>query len=105
MIFIETPIFTKLIKSTLPDDEYRKLQEALIIRPEAGSLIRGGGGLRKIRWRIPGRGKRGGIRVVYYWDVPVDRIYMLVVYKKSDKENLTRSQLKTLRQLVEEWIK
>ena len=105
MIFIETPIFTKLIKSTLPDDEYRKLQEALIIRPKAGSLIRGGGGLRKIRWRIPGRGKRGGIRVVYYWDVPVDRIYMLVVYKKSDKENLTRSQLKTLRQLVEEWIK
>ncbi len=104
MIFIETPIFTKLIKNILPDDEYRKLQEALIIRPEAGSLIRSGGGLRKIRWRIPGRGKRGGIRIVYYWDVSVDRIYMLIVYKKSDKENLTHGQLKTLRQLVEEWL-
>jgi hypothetical protein len=75
------------------------------MRPEAGNLIRGGGGLRKIRWNIPGKGKRGGIRVIYYWDKLDDTFYMLTAYKKSKKENLTRNQLKILRQLVEEWLK
>jgi len=75
------------------------------MRPEAGGLIRGSGGLRKIRWSLPGKGKRGGLRIIYYWDKPEDIFYMLTVYKKSKKEDLTRSQIKILRQLVEEWLK
>lgn len=77
MLFVETPLFTKLITDFLPDEHYRLLQETLIIRPEAGDLIRGGGGLRKIRWSLPGRGKRSGLRIIYYWDVAEERIYRL----------------------------
>ena len=103
MIFIETSIFTKEIKSLLPDDEYKNLQFALMFRPDAGDLIKGSGGLRKIRWKIPGEGKRGGLRVIYYWD-PVDTIFMLYPYKKNEQEDLTRGQLKTLSELVKEWL-
>ena len=61
MQFIETPIFTKQITELLSDEEYRRLQEVLLLRPEAGDLIPGGGGLRKLRWRVSGTGKRGGL--------------------------------------------
>lgn len=105
MLFIETPVFTKQIKALLPDSEYRKLQEALLMRPEAGDLIPGSGGLRKIRWNAPGTGKRGGLRVIYYWDVPDETFFMLLVYKKAKKEDLTQDQIKMLRKLVEEWLK
>ena len=104
MVFIETPIFTKEIVRLLPDDSYRRLQFALFLRPQTGDLIRGSGGLRKIRWEIPGRGKRGGLRVIYYWDVP-DRIFMLLPYPKNEQEDLTPAQLKKLRAVVEEWLK
>ena len=105
MIFIETPLFTKLINDFLPDDDYRLLQQTILIRPEAGNLIRGGGGLRKIRWNVPGGGKRGGLRIIYYWDVPENTIYMLLPYKKSKQKNLTAPQLKILRDLVKEGLK
>jgi len=64
MIFIETPIFTKLIKKLLPDDEYHQLQIALLLKSDAGKLIRGSGGLRKIRWKIPGREKEYGLYII-----------------------------------------
>jgi mRNA-degrading endonuclease RelE of RelBE toxin-antitoxin system len=67
MIFIETSIFTKEIQHLLSDDNYRMLQTALMLRPDAGSLIKGSGGLRKIRWSLPGTGKRGALRIIYYW--------------------------------------
>ncbi len=105
MLFIETPIFTKLVIDLISDDEYRKLQLALVLRPEAGKLISGSGGLRKIRWKSGGSGKRGGLRVIYFWDVPMDIIYMLLIYKKSKQEDLTPNQLKTLRNLVKEFLK
>ena len=104
MLFVETPLFTKLIADFLPDEHYRLLQETLIIRPEAGDLIRGEGGLRKIRWSLPGRGKRGGLRIIYYWDVAEERIYLLLPYPKNQQEDLTPAQLKLLRQLVKEWL-
>jgi len=104
MIFIETPLFTKLIKDLLPDENYRLLQQTILIRPEVGDLIRGGGGLRKIRWNLPGSGKRGGLRIIYYWDVPEDTIYMLLPYKKSKQEDLTPAQLKVLRDLIKEGL-
>ena len=103
MIFIETSIFTKEIKSLLPDSEYRLLQRDLVLRPDAGKLIRGSGGLRKIRWNLPSEGKRGGVRIIYYWDVP-DKIYMLFPYKKTEKEDLTLRQLKVLKNIVKEWL-
>ena len=93
MLFIETPIFTKLVIDLISDDEYRKLQLALVLRPEAGKLISGSGGLRKIRWKSGGSGKRGGLRVIYFWDVPMDIIYMLLIYKKNKQEDLTPNQL------------
>ena len=105
MLFIETPIFTKQVKELLPDEDYQKLQEALLMRPEAGNLIPHSGGLRKIRWRVSGSGKRGGLRIIYYWDTPDETFFMLAVYKKSKQENLTPNQVKILRKLVEGWLK
>ena len=75
------------------------------MRPEAGDLIPGSGGLRKLRWRMMGKGKRGGLRIIYNWDVPDESFFMLAVYKKSQKEDLTQQQLRILRGLVEEWLK
>jgi len=89
----------------MSDDDYRALQSALLLRPEAGALIPGGGGLRKLRWGLPGTGKRGGLRLIYYWQKAEDRIYMLLVYRKSRQEDLTRQQLTVLRKLVKENLK
>jgi len=101
MIFIETSIFTKEIERLLPDESYRMLQSVLMLRPDAGSVIRGSGGLRKIRWSLPGSGKRGALRVIYFWSPP-DTIFMLFPYRKTDQEDLTPEQLKLLRKMVKE---
>jgi hypothetical protein len=103
MLFIETFIFTKEIKGLLSDELYRKLQLALMLRPEAGDLIKGSGGLRKVRWNLPGHGKRGALRVIYYFDPPAV-IYMLLPYRKNDQEDLTTEQIKILRAVVKEWL-
>jgi hypothetical protein len=104
MLFIETQIFTSEIHSLLSDEYYRGLQRDLAIRPDAGNIIKGSGGVRKIRFNLKGMGKRGGIRVIYYWDPP-DIIYMLFAYKKNDQEDLTQSQIRTLSKLVQECLK
>ena len=65
--------------------------------PEAGSVIKGSGGMRKLRWAASGRGKRGGYRVIYYWWVAKDRISMLLMYPKNEQDDLTAEQLKLLR--------
>ena len=103
MIIIETTVFTKLISRLMHDDQYRELQEHLIENPEIGDLIQGSGGLRKIRWKLTGRGKRGGVRIIYYWAALADQIRMLYVYSKTDQEDLTKDQLKVLRHIVEKW--
>jgi hypothetical protein len=104
MIFIETPIFTKLITGLLPDDGYKELQRTLLVRPDIGAIIKGSGGLRKVRWNLPNEGKRGSLRIIYYWDIP-ESIYMLLPYKKSKKEDLTKEQIKILSQLMKEYLK
>ena len=86
----------------LDDDDYRRLQTILVIRPDAGDIIPGSGGLRKIRWGAPGRGKRGGVRVIYYWAVSQDRILLLLIYAKTEQDDLTATQLKVLKKIVEE---
>jgi mRNA-degrading endonuclease RelE of RelBE toxin-antitoxin system len=104
MRFIETPIFTREVSTFLTDEEYRALQLALLFRPEQGVLIPGSGGLRKLRWGFHGKGKRGGCRVIYYWDKQ-DTIYMLFVYPKSKQEDLTPAQIRVLGKLVREEFK
>jgi hypothetical protein len=103
MLFIETSVFTKTIRRVMTDEEYRQLQSALVVRPDMGDVIPGSGGLRKLRWKISGRGKRGGARVIYYWAVAPNEIYMLLAYVKAEQEDLTQKQLQMLRQIVGEW--
>jgi len=105
MRFVETPVFTGAIRELMDDDDYRRLQLALLFRPEQGALIRGSGGLRKIRWGARDAGKRGGVRVIYFWHKAGQAIYMLLAYSKHDQEDLTRAQLKALSRLVREEFK
>ena len=105
MEFIETPIFTEQIRSLLSDEEYCALQHALLLRPEQGPIIKGGGGLRKVRWGARGRGKRGGLRVIYYWHQIDGVFYMIFAYVKSAKDDLTQAQLRQLRRIVTEEFK
>lgn len=102
MTFKETSVFTKQIRKLIPDDDYREFQQELIFNPEAGDVIKGSGGLRKIRWRSAAKGKRGGIRVIYYWYVDDREIYLLLAYGKNEKDDLTAKEVKILRTLVEE---
>lgn len=102
MEFIETPTFTRMVTSLLTDDEYGDLQNVLVEDPARGDLIKGGGGIRKLRHAIQGRGKSGGVRVIYYWVKDNHRIYMLVVYPKSKKDDLTDKETAVLREFVKE---
>jgi mRNA-degrading endonuclease RelE of RelBE toxin-antitoxin system len=104
MEIIETPVFTKRITSVLTDEEYRELQWALIVNPKAGDVIKGGRGLRKIRWQTAGKGKRGGLRVIYYVYTRDEKIYMLLPFEKSDQEDLTKEQLKILVNVVKDGV-
>lgn len=105
MRFVETPIFTKEVRDLLDDDEYRALQLALIFRPEQGAIIPGSGGLRKLRWGGKGRGKQGGLRIIYFQAKEEDALYMLYVYPKNEQEDLTPNQLRVLGRLVREEFK
>jgi len=102
MQIIETSIFTRQVTSVLSDDEYCELQVALIRHPDLGPEIPGTGGLRKLRWGAEGRGKRGGIRVIYYWFISEDELLMLYLYPKNERDDLTADQKKILRRIVEE---
>ena len=96
MIFIETSTFTKLIATYLTDDEYLGLQSFLLKYPEAGKIVRGSGGVRKLRWAISGKGKSGGIRVIYYWKQRDNQIWLLTVYGKSERETIPGHILKKI---------
>lgn len=105
MIFIETASFTKYLKDYLNDDEYRELQEFLIEQPDAGDVIQDTGGLRKLRWSSnnKGKGKRGGIRVIYYWKVAKDHIYLFTLYTKDEMKDLSDKDKKALKKMLEGW--
>jgi mRNA-degrading endonuclease RelE of RelBE toxin-antitoxin system len=96
MIFIESTTFTKLIEKYLSHDEYLGLQTFLLRYPDSGDIIRGTGGVRKLRWRLAGKGKRGGLRVIYYWQVKADEIWLLTVYGKSERESIPAHILKKI---------
>jgi mRNA-degrading endonuclease RelE of RelBE toxin-antitoxin system len=99
--FIETKLFTRLVQKYLTDDEYWKLQLLLIEQPEVGNAVPGTGGVRKMRWRAPGRGKRGGYRVIYYVKIEQGVIWMLTMYPKNVKENILSHVLREIREEIE----
>ena len=102
MLFVETPYFTKFCREHSNDDELRELQTLLIAHPEAGDLIRSGKGLRKVRWALPGRGKRGSARVIYFLRSTAGTIYLLYAYAKTEQADLSADQRKLLVQWVQE---
>ncbi len=99
--FKETSFFTRQTADLLSDEELTALQWQLMAYPESGDLIRGSGGLRKLRWAGSGRGKRGGLRIIYYWHVSGSVILLLLAYPKNEQENLSTDQLKILKSIIE----
>lgn len=104
MEFIEAPAFSKYVNDYLQDDDYTSLQQYLEKCPDAGDLIPGTGGLRKLRWRHPmrGKGKRGGLRIIYYYFLSDQQIWFLTIYDKDEAADLTPTQKKILRRAVED---
>jgi mRNA-degrading endonuclease RelE of RelBE toxin-antitoxin system len=101
MIFIETTIFTKLLPKYLSDNEYRAFQWYLLLNPEAGDLIRKSGGVRKVRWAPKGKGKRGGVRIMYYWKKSDNEIWLLTLYSKGEKATIPGHILKKIAEEIE----
>jgi hypothetical protein len=99
--FIETPFFTKIVEHYLSDDEYAELQVYLDEYPGAGDIVRGSGGVRKLRWAAQGRGKRGGLRVIYYLRRAEDQIWMLTLYAKNVKESIPAHVLRQIKEAIE----
>ena len=102
MRFVETPAFSAGLRRHLDDEEYRALQLSRVLRPDQGAVIPGGAGLRKLRWRAEGRGKRGGLRIIYYWAPSHDTCLMVYVFAKNEQGDLTRQQLQLLARVARE---
>lgn len=96
MLFVETSVFSAQRDDWLSDEEYRGLQNYLIEYPDAGDLIRGSGGIRKVRWAAKGKGKSGGVRVIYYWAKAPSHVYLLTLYGKSERADIDRATLKRI---------
>lgn len=103
--FRETHQFTKKVIEALTDEEYQKLQIRLSEFPDAGDLIKGSGGLRKIRQAAKGKGTRGGSRVIYYFAAAKETFFMLDIYVKNEKDDLSQVEIKNLRSKIEEWLR
>jgi hypothetical protein len=101
MVIVETRGFTARIVGLLSNEDYRLLQLDLVRAPEAGRVIPGTGGLRKLRWGASGRGKRGGARIIYFWHPKSQSVLMLFAYPKNERSDLTPAQKRALRKVVE----
>jgi mRNA-degrading endonuclease RelE of RelBE toxin-antitoxin system len=99
--FIETSLFTRLVQEYLSDDEYRLLQSHLIADPESGDVVPGSNGVRKLRWRKKGSGKRGGYRVIYFVRLDHGEIWMLTMYSKSVKSDIPADKLRQIRKEID----
>ena len=103
--FRESKSFIQKAEKFLDADEIAKLQWQLLEKPDFGRLIVGGGGLRKLRFAIKGRGKSGGVRVIYYWTDARGYIFLLDIYAKNEKADLSKNEIKDLRKIVEDWLR
>lgn len=102
LTFVETKLFTQLVPRYLSDEEYAALQHALVADPEAGDVVRGSGGVRKLRWGAAGRGKRGGIRIIYYHlRVRRGQVWMLTMYAKNEAATIPGPMLKRLKEEID----
>lgn len=101
MEFIETILFRKRAIGLLDDDELRQLQLVLTYHPDRGVVIPGSGGIRKLRWAVAGKGKKGGLRIIYYWVTADHKIYFITLFKKSCKEDLTSQEIKSFKTMIE----
>jgi len=101
MTFIETRLFTRLVRDHLTDDEYGALQQALIRNPDAGDVIRGSGGVRKIRWRVAGRATRGGLRVIYFVRPREGQVWMLTLYAKNVADSIPVDMIRKIREEID----
>ena len=100
-IFVETRLFTRLANECLSDDDLSRLQSYLNENPEAGDIIRESGGVRKLRWRAPGCGKRGGFRVIYYLRSKQGEIWLLTLYAKNVAESISARVLKKIMEEID----
>ena len=103
LVFIETPVFTRQVRELLSDEAYAGFQWHLAFNPRAGKVIQGTGGLRKVRWSVPGSGKRGGVRVIYFHVAADAQVRLLLIYRKGVKDDLSAAEKKTLRRLNQDW--
>jgi len=101
MEFIEATAFTKHVYDYLSDVEYSGLQNFLLQYPESGKVVSGSGGVRKVRWAISGKGKSGGVRVIYYFKKQDDEIWLLTIYSKNEVENIPSHILRQIAKEVE----
>jgi hypothetical protein len=101
MEFIEAVAFTKYLYDYLSEDEYIGLQSFLLQYPESGKIVRGSGGVRKVRWAMAGRGKSGGVRVIYYFKKQDDEIWLLTIYSKNEMENIPAHVLRQIAKEIE----
>jgi hypothetical protein len=99
--FIESPLFERFRALYLDDDEYAELQQFMLRNPEAGDVVRGSGGVRKLRWRRKGGGKRGGLRVIYFVRYQPNEFWMLTLYAKAKHENVPAHILRALKKEFE----
>jgi len=107
MEFFEAPAFTRYVSSYLTDDEYREMQGRLASAPEAGDMIPGTGGFRKLRWADPkrGKGQRGGLRVIYYYFPGERQIWLITLYGKNEASDLTPKQKQALKSAIEDELR
>ncbi len=96
MEFIETSLFTRLIYDYLSEEEYLGLQIYLLRYPDSGNIVRGSGGVRKLRWAAKGKGKSGGVRIIYFWKVSEDEIWLLTIYGKGEQDTIAAHILKQI---------
>jgi hypothetical protein len=103
MELIEAPAFTRVLSTYLDEDGYRALQQALADRPELGDVIEGTGGFRKLRWPDPrrGKGRRGGLRLIYYFFESAQQIWLMTLYDKDERDDLSPAQKKVLKAALE----
>ena len=107
MVFIEAPAFTRYVSEYLDDEQYRVLQNELAKNPEAGDVMPGTGGFRKVRWADPrrGKGRRGGLRIIYYSFSSDQQIWLITLYDKNEAADLTPKEKKALKCAVEAELK